>query len=206
MIVYVESNFILERAFLREEHEACDALIDLARSGVVRLLLPAFSLGEPYEAWVRRSRLRAGLHRQLLVEVSELARSRPYASRSDRLRETAKLLQESALEERERLDQALLDAANAAEVIPTDAEVIHSALTVQRDLGLSPQDSIVYASILAHLAASAPGPKCFITRNSKDFLRAALHTPLAEAGCRLMWSFVDGLGFVRAAESSDPHR
>ena len=68
MIVYVESNFVLELAFLREEHENCLELLSLSESGDICLMLPAFSIGEPYEAWVRRSKQRLGLHEQLITD------------------------------------------------------------------------------------------------------------------------------------------
>lgn len=56
MIVYVESNFVLELAFLQEEHESCEELLSLSKSGDIHLVLPTFSIGEPYETWVRRSK------------------------------------------------------------------------------------------------------------------------------------------------------
>jgi predicted nucleic acid-binding protein len=65
MIVYVESSFVLELAFLRTEHEACTTLLDSAESHELRLALPAFSVGETYEALVRRSKRRGELHNQL---------------------------------------------------------------------------------------------------------------------------------------------
>ncbi len=58
MIVYVESNFVLELAFLQEEHESCDELITLAESHSIKLVVPAFSIVEPYDVLVRRSRQR----------------------------------------------------------------------------------------------------------------------------------------------------
>jgi len=48
MIVYVESNFILEIAHLREEHENCDRILNLSVTGEIQLVLPAFSVGEVY--------------------------------------------------------------------------------------------------------------------------------------------------------------
>ena len=51
MIVYLESNFVLELAFLQAEHEECSAILRLAETGEIRLVLPAFSIGEPYETW-----------------------------------------------------------------------------------------------------------------------------------------------------------
>ena len=50
MIVYVESNFILELAYLQEEHEICEKILLLAEQERVSLLLPSFCVGEPYGA------------------------------------------------------------------------------------------------------------------------------------------------------------
>jgi len=47
MIVYVESNFVLELAFLQEEYERCLELLRLAESQDIHLVLPAVSIGEP---------------------------------------------------------------------------------------------------------------------------------------------------------------
>ena len=46
MIVYVESNFVLELAFLQEEHDSCDAIIGLAETGRVELGLIDNSSGK----------------------------------------------------------------------------------------------------------------------------------------------------------------
>ena len=43
MIVYVESNFVLEIALLQEEHEGCAAIIDLSESKSIDLVIPGFS-------------------------------------------------------------------------------------------------------------------------------------------------------------------
>ena len=45
MIVCVESNFVLELAFLRTEHTSCSTLLAMAESGNIKLVLPAFSIG-----------------------------------------------------------------------------------------------------------------------------------------------------------------
>ena len=53
MIVYIESNFVLEFALLQEEHQSCGTIIGLAESRTIDLAIPAFSLFEPYEVWRR---------------------------------------------------------------------------------------------------------------------------------------------------------
>src|SRR6266446_5464157 len=82
MIVYVESNFVLELAFLQEEYESCLELLRLAESQDIHLVLPAFSIGEPYEVWVRRSKQRRELRDQMSTASRELWRSRPYQATS----------------------------------------------------------------------------------------------------------------------------
>lgn len=195
MIVYVESNFVLERALLRDEYEVCDRLLDLARAGRVRLLLPAFSVGEPYESWVRRARHRSEVSSQL---ADELSRSKPYEKSVQEMQTVATLLTLSRDEEKVRLDEAIKTTLDVAELIPIDAEVARSAVSVQHETGLSPQDAIVYASVLRHLAAAETGDKCFVTKNTRDFYKPRIRRRLAGHGCKLLTRFRDGLGFIES--------
>ena len=80
MIVYVESNFVLELALLQEESASCEAILQLAENGAIKLAMPAFSLGEPYETLVRRHGERRGLVSKLESEFKQLRRSSPYAA------------------------------------------------------------------------------------------------------------------------------
>ena len=198
MIVYVESNFVLELAFLREEHENCLELLSLSESGDICLVLPAFSIGEPYEAWVRRSKQRLGLHEQLITAIHELSRSKPYQESSDEFQELTDLLLRSDEEEKRRLDDTLQRMLQMVEVIPIGLSIIRAAITFQKSLELSPQDSIVYASILNHLTTASEKPRCFITKNSRDFVNPDIENDLKAYNCRLLTKFADGLGYVRS--------
>ena len=198
MIVYVESNFVLELAFLQEEYESCLELLSLSESGDICLVLPAFSIGEPYEAWVRRSKQRRYLHEQLITAISELSRSRPYQGSSDEFRDLTDLLLRSGKEEKHQLDDTLERILQTVEVIPIGLSIIRAAITFQESLELSPQDSIVYASILNHLTTASEKPRCFITKNSKDFANPDIENELTAYNCRLLTKFADGLGYVRS--------
>ena len=198
MIVYVESNFVLELAFLREEHENCLELLSLSESGDICLMLPAFSIGEPYEAWVRRSKQRLGLHEQLITAIHELSRSKPYQESSDEFQELTDLLLRSDEEEKRRLDDTLQRMLQMVEVIPIGLNIIRAAITFQKSIELSPQDSIVYASILNHLTTASEKPRCFITKNSRDFVNPDIENDLKAYNCRLLTKFADGLGYVRS--------
>lgn len=198
MIVYVESNFVLELAFLQEDHESCLALLGMAEAGDLDLVLPAYSVGEPYEVWVRRSKQRRELHNRLRTELGELARSKPYQGPSADLRELLGILVESGEEEKGRLDQALDRIAKVATLIPISGNTLRAAIAFQKNPGLSPQDAIVYASVLDHLTSAAPGLKCFITKNAKDFVSLRIRDELAAYDCRLLTRFRDGLGYARS--------
>lgn len=197
MIACVESNFILELAFLREEHESCEALIDLAGSGSIDLVLPAFSIGEPYEAWVRRNRQRRDLHAKLISEIRELSRSKPYQESPTRFSELTSFLIDSGDDEKQRLDSAMDKMLGAAQVIPIGRDTVRAAINYQNTLTLSPQDSIVYASIIAHLAQTDRDSAAFVTKNSKDFANPDIKAELASYGCILFSTFARCLSYVR---------
>lgn len=107
MNIYVESNFVLELAFLQEEHACCSEIVDLAASGRIHLCVPAFCLSESYEAWNHRANRRKKLHTELHSEINELSRTLNYQKRSEDLRDMAELLTGSAKEERIRINSTL---------------------------------------------------------------------------------------------------
>ena len=198
MIVYVESNFVLELALLQEEHESCQALLSLAESQDIDLVLPAFSIGEPYETWVRRSKQRRELRDQLGKAIRELSRSRPYERSLHQFQELANLLFRSGEEEKLRLEETLERLLQTAEVVPIGLNTIRAATTLQKTRNLSPQDAIVYASILDHLASAPDQLRCFVTKDSKDFRNLDIESELATYACQLLPRFVDGLRYVRS--------
>jgi predicted nucleic acid-binding protein len=199
MIVYVESNFVLELAYLQEEHESCEEALRLAQEEKIKLVLPAYSVGEPYDSWVRRSKKRIELYRSLSQELNELSRSRPYVEMRGKFQEITESLVESGEAEKERLDNAVSEILETAVVIPIKREVIKEAVSLQKTRNLSPQDSIVYASILSHLSdTSQEEPKCFITKNSRDFANPDIHADLEFYNCRLLTRFSAGLGYAKA--------
>ena len=197
MIVYIESNFVLELAYLRGEHECCSEFLLLSQAGDIVLALPSFSIGEPYEAWVRRSKKRKRLQRELDEELRELSRSRPYEGSPDEFRELTSLLLKSGEEEKNRLDKTLERVLETAEVIPISPSV-KNAIAFQETLDLSPQDSIIFASILHHLTTTLDEVRCFITKNSKDFENPDIRNELRARNCRFLTNFTDGLSYIHS--------
>lgn len=199
MIVYVESNFILELAFLRGESGHCEDLGQLAESGEIELMLPAFCGGEPYESMIRRSRSRKALHDQLAAEIKELSRSSPYSSIDETARSLTAILSQSASEEKSRLDATLLRLINISRLIPLTSDVLELSITYQAEYGLSPQDAIVLASVVSDLQAQdQEGEKLFVTQNKTDFLNPDIADLLADNSCKLLFRFEDAVGYTRS--------
>ena len=201
MIVYVESNFALQLALLQEEHQSCDSIVSLAESLTIDLAIPAFSFAETYGVWRRDSLRRTELHRRLTQEMGQLARTGPYAKTVEDLRDQASILVRSVNEDKRRLDLTLRRILDCASVIPLEEETIREAIQFQGSLGLSPQDSIVYASVIAHLSAASPGPKCFLNRDSKDFSIPDIREELGRYACRLITKFADGLSYINSLQA-----
>ena len=201
MIVYIESNFVLELALLQEEHRSCNSIVSLAESLTIDLAIPAFSLFEPYEVWRRRTWERTELYERLIQEMGQLARTEPYAKTVEDLGDPASILVRSGNEDKGRLDLTLGRILDCAVVIPSQGETLRDAIQFQESLDLSPQDSVVYASVIAHLSAASPGPKCFLNRDRKDFSIPDIREGLERYDCRLITRFADGLSYINSLQA-----
>jgi hypothetical protein len=106
MTVYVESNFVLEQALQQEQSESCDAIVNLAATGDISLVIPAFSLAEPHQVLRQKESARNKLNNELRQQLSELGRSKPYHGIPDDFSALAAILIRSADQERDGLQLA----------------------------------------------------------------------------------------------------
>lgn len=198
MIVYVESNFILEVVLLQEEHESCERLIEWARAARIQLVIPAYSFVEPYETLRRRHGERARLAQSAREQLKLLRRSRSFATAAPDADSLERLFRESTSLEEERLEEVQANLLGCTTVIALAPGILESAGCARRDFDLSGQDSIVYASVVSHLEQHGSGESCFINRNSKDFDNPSLVEALGAYGCRLLPRFQAGVGYVES--------
>lgn len=199
VIVYGETNFLLELALLQEEHEACEEILRLAEQRTIRLVFPAFSLIESYMALEDRQRQRLIFRQRLTSELAELSRSKPHAEVVEESRDLARVLLSAVEGDAERLDTVIGRVSNACESVALDPGVVDDGRNQAKVHDLSAQDSVVYASVRSHMGTEDPaGPKVFLNRNTKDFLRDTIQSELDSYNCRLIPSFRDGLGFIES--------
>lgn len=197
MIVYVETNFVLELALLQEEADSCEQILRLAEHGHVRLVLPAFSLAEPFGAVDRRRSARNQAAEELKPPLRELRRTAPYRPHVEVIEPTLDvLLKRSSYDERDRLNDTWQRIAAIAEVVPLDADVLAAAALLRERFPLSPQDAVVYASVRSHLERERPALSCFLTRNAHDFGRPDIAADLRSFRCKVLPHFDQGYGYI----------
>jgi predicted nucleic acid-binding protein len=196
MNVYIESNSVLELALLQEEHESCEGILAICENGKAQLVLPAFSIAEPYETLVRRDKSRNQLAQNVRTELGQLGRSKPYKTETDAFQAVVSLLVRSGEEEKQRLFQTRDRLLRVAEVIPLTKDILASAVLLQTKHGISPQDAIVYASVLQHLDLTSPAKCCFLN-NDRDFSDPDIEDTLTRHGCKVLFSFSNGYNYIQ---------
>ncbi len=198
MIVYVESNFVLEIALLQEQHSACEALLELCASGQIQVILPSFAMIEPFGALFRRRVERNLVRGKLDGVLRELGRTEPLSGAVTTAQARLKyLLDGSSRDEFSRWRITRSRIASVAELIPVEAHVLQLAAASEAQLNLTPPDAVIYASVRSHLDETRPALSCFLNRNSQDFRNPALVTELNALGCKVLPAFDQGLSYVR---------
>lgn len=197
MNVYVESNFVLELALEQEQCDSCQALLALAEQDAVRLILPAFSLAEPYDTLIRHAKERRALKDRLAQEMYQLSRSPSYRPHISALQQVTGFLVQSIEDEQNRLNTTLEHLLHIAETIPLTQVILSSAIQFQTTLELAPQDAVIYASVLQHLQHTDAPASCFLTRNSRDFDDPDIVDTLDVQHCKVLFRFDHGYQYVK---------
>lgn len=198
MIVYAESNFVLELALRQEQASSCERLLDMCQAGRIHLLLPAFSLVEPTTALINLHRRRREIALQFQNELTQLGRSIDF---SHLLTEFASLQESIVLSigaDLGRLEAVQKELLKTAHVIPLTSLVLAAAKECEGKHDLSFPDAVVYASVLNHLTAAQPQMSCFLNRNSRDFDTPTINAELIGLGCTMISRFDRGLEFISA--------
>ena len=118
MIVFVESNFILEIAYLQEQHASCEDLLALAENAQISLKLPAFSMIEASLSFPQRNARRERFRGEFGRELEELSRSKPYRKFSSIIPPLTAAFIECGENEKKGLDSILVRVLSKCEVIP----------------------------------------------------------------------------------------
>ena len=190
MIVYVESNFVLEVAYEQEQCSSAERLLELAKLGKIQLVIPAFSLIEPL--WtIRKKEHDSKSTLDLLGQLShDLDRSRARKHLSDALLsvvESLKTIDQVALGRYQSLVQQLMEFGSR---IDLTERLIMRSFELERRTGVKRFDATVLASILHDLEIrKGPEPKRFVSRDKEAFNRPAVRAELRALNCRFISDF-----------------
>jgi PIN domain len=205
MTVYVESNFVLEQSLEQEQAGSCSRIIELAAERRIALVIPAFSLAEPHGVISQKAKARSRLSSELRPHLNELGRSKQHRDVPASFDALASVLAGSAQLELKGLQRTVLRLLKIVEVIPLDSGILRTATKLQFQYDLSGQDSIVLASVLAHLSLHQAHESCFLNRNHKDFDDPDIRERLNAFACEFFANFDQGLKYISSKlESQSP--
>lgn len=198
MIIYVESNFIVEIALEQEQLASAQAILELAESKQITLIFPNFVFSEPFERIMRESRERNAVYNSLVNSLTSLQRSEPHKNIMRDMEPVIRILREAYSRQMNLLHSTFERLLRVGECINISAAHFKNVLAYQQNLGLSPQDSIIYATIIEDLQVrSRDEEKCFLSRDRKAFWSPDIRSELAAYKCRYIGSFQQGLEYVQ---------
>ena len=199
MIVYVESNFVLELALGQEQAQDAEAILKLAEEKHIELAFPGFALSEPFATLDHQHKEQSRLSKSLADMLRQLQRSAPHRATVSTMSGMPGALAGIARLESDRLQETIRRLLDAGTCLRLDGATFHEAMAAQPRFDLSPQDSVIYAVMIADLRTRPPGePKCFISRNWKDFRNPDILNELRTYQCVYAESFAEGLAIITA--------
>ncbi len=201
MIVYVESNFILEMALEQEQSLSCEAILKLVEIDKIALAFPSFALSEPFATIMHRNKERRELHGRLAVTLGQLQRSEPHRQTIYDLQPLLGILNSAIDREFELLHLIVARLLKHSRSIELDGSGLAQALSYQAQFDFKPQDSIIYATVVTDMQQRVPTEvKCFLSRDKEAFfINPGIKHELASYNCRYIGNFAQGLDFIQHA-------
>jgi len=207
MIVYVETNFILEIVFEQDGYVSATKILELSESNKIELAFPGFSVGESLSKVTRQGRDRGELYKSLVQPLQQLKRSISYRPIIVDLEPVLALFQDATKRESDRLLSVLERILKVGRLLELDISSFSHALTYKNQL--STEDSIVYGTIISDLKRRPHDEtKLFISRDEKAFGEdrnkkkdpsyERIKTELDSYNCTYIKKFEDGLHFIEA--------
>jgi predicted nucleic acid-binding protein len=199
MIVYVESNFILELVLAQEESTSAEQILDLAERNCIKLVVPSFSMMEPFWTLQGRGKQRKSIQQSLNKELQQLQRSVYNQELVSVLQPLTKTIIDVEIKEMDMLEKVLSRLLQVGETIDITARIFDRSIRHQEELGLSPQDAIIYASIITNVKQrSVEEEKVFMSRNWKDFDQEEIVEELQGFKCKFFSNFHNAMGYIQS--------
>jgi predicted nucleic acid-binding protein len=198
VIVYVETNFILELALFQEQSGSVEEMLRRAARGEDHLRFSTLAVAEAISKLGRRPVERGEFLQRLQAESHQLQRSRPLQALAKSITDVAKEIGALARVESDQLEAVLMTIFRVGQVIEMDRSVLDLARAYTRDYDLSLTDAIVHASTISDLSVTPRDPpKLFTSRDARAFTTPSLQDELATYGCDCILNFDHALARLK---------
>jgi predicted nucleic acid-binding protein len=200
MIVYVESNFVLELVFRQEQFDAASRLLSMAEGQSIELVIPAFALVEPdwtiSKRRVDNERALGGLT-SVLNQVQRSPHLEMYALGIIELLEALEELHVDHLRTYRTLLERLL---RGVRVLDLSVQHLAPAMELETRYGLGRFDSIILAQVLHDLSEQPEAEsKLFASRDRRGFQNKEIQQHLKAFGCAYIPSFGDAIALIESS-------
>jgi predicted nucleic acid-binding protein len=197
MIVYVESNFLLELILQQGQRAEATALVEWARAKTIQLRVPAFSLVEPDWTLRKNATQREQAIQPLTAEQVQLSRSAHRRHLTGIIEELTGRLRELRMEDVRGYEQVLSEMLATTTVLDLTSNTVSESMRLRQQFGLQVQDAVVLATILADVAlADRKEALLFVTRDS-DFANPDIVAELAKCRCPVVTDFASAVEHIR---------
>ncbi len=201
MIVYVETNFVLELAREQEQAISAKKILELAQDGKLELAFPSFSLSEAFSTIKREQNERNDLFNSLVKTLKELQRSEPHTKIMVDLGPVLVVLKEAVQKEFEPLHSIVGQMLHIGGSLETDETGFWQAVVYQRQFNLQQQDSIIYSAIITDLQRrTLQEAKCFLSLDNRAFAsNPRIKSELKLYNCLYFGNVQKSLSFIQHA-------
>lgn len=193
MRIYVETNFLLELVFAQKQKEACEGILQLAESGDVALVLPAFCWFEALDTFERQKEDRFTIPDKLNDQIRQFKRTSPSPEvmrEAERAFSFLKSLLATELNDSElRFEPCFHRVAAVARTISMTPEMVLGVRRMVTDFKLGRPDAVVLSLVLGDCSVQASGPSCFVSLDRKAFDDSFVKTELKKWNCKFFKSF-----------------
>ena len=207
MILYFESNFLLELSLQQEQAGSVHTLLTHAENKAIALVCPTLALCEPFSNInYRRVERRQLTERLTAFSERELKRSPEHFPALQNIQSLLGYTESLDNKQEENLQRDSMRLLRCCRLLPMDDYTIGYARSFQQSHDLRLSDAIVAASIFCELERLAAHkqmhPSIFASRDSKAF--GKLSEELRKYQCSFIPSFEDTCSRIKAALSVPP--
>lgn len=204
MMVYVETNFVLEIVLAQEQHISAESILSMAEMHKLELAFPGFILSGVFSTVVRRQKERRELYISLQNTLEQIKRSEHSKDTALNMEPLIAKLLEAVVAENDFLYSTIKRMLSIGRSIETDLQSLEEARSYQKLFDLSLTDSIIYATIINDLRKRPENEeKRFLSRDAKAYSAPRVRADLRQYKCRYFPNFENALGNIKALQGKD---